>query len=181
MKTVEEFINSVIKVEGGYVNDPDDKGGETNFGITKAVAVAFGYTGAMIDMKKEQAYQIYLARYWTQPKFDKVHQINPNISWELADTGINMGVGIAGQFLQRALNTLNGEGKLFPDMTVDGLIGNMTLYALTQFLASRKQDGETVLLRMLNAQQTVRYMEISEAKKSQEKYVFGWVNNRVVM
>ena len=33
--TFEEIIESVLEHEGGYVNDPHDRGGETNFGITK--------------------------------------------------------------------------------------------------------------------------------------------------
>ena len=33
--TFEEIIEDVLKHEGGYVNDPHDRGGETNFGITK--------------------------------------------------------------------------------------------------------------------------------------------------
>lgn len=181
MTTVEDSINDIIVTEGGYVNDPTDKGGETNFGITKAVAVAFGYTGNMKDMPKSVAYTIYVTRYWTQPKFDQVSKISPAVARELLDTGVNMGVGTSGKFLQRALNSLNGNGTLFPDMTIDGLLGAMTLSALNIFFNLRKVDGEVVLLRMLNAQQAVRYMEIAEANKEQEKYVYGWVKNRVGM
>jgi len=43
----QEIINQIIDVEGGYVNDPSGSGGETNFGITEAVARAYGYAGAM--------------------------------------------------------------------------------------------------------------------------------------
>lgn len=42
-----EIIDEIIRVEGGYVNDPADSGGETNFGVTVAVARAHGYTGAI--------------------------------------------------------------------------------------------------------------------------------------
>ena len=35
MKSYEEIIEQVLHHEGGYVNDPTDLGGETNFGITK--------------------------------------------------------------------------------------------------------------------------------------------------
>ena len=181
MKTIDEMLDEIISVEGGYVNDPLDKGGETNFGITKAVAVAFGYTGALIDLTKTQAKEIYKARYWIQPKFDQVALRSSSIAAELLDTGINMGVSTGGKFLQRALNVLNMNGVLFPDMGIDGSIGAMTLSALDKYLANRKQDGETVLLRMLNAQQSVRYMEIAEADKEQERFEFGWQKNRVGM
>ena len=41
------IVTALFAVEGGYVNDPRDPGGETNHGITKAVAVDAGYLGAM--------------------------------------------------------------------------------------------------------------------------------------
>ena len=34
LTTFNEIIEVVLKHEGGYVNDPSDLGGETNFGIT---------------------------------------------------------------------------------------------------------------------------------------------------
>ena len=43
-------IDAILRAEGGYVNDPQDKGGETNYGITVAVARANGYTGPMRDL-----------------------------------------------------------------------------------------------------------------------------------
>ena len=53
-----------VGIEGGYSNDPDDSGGETNWGITKATAVAYGYTGPMRDMPRETAHGIYLNGWW---------------------------------------------------------------------------------------------------------------------
>ena len=55
----ERIINEIIRVEGGYVNDPSDSGGETNFGITVAVARANGYVGCMLDLPRSVAFDIY--------------------------------------------------------------------------------------------------------------------------
>jgi lysozyme family protein len=181
MKNIETELDAIISIEGGYVNDPKDSGGETNFGITKFVAESFGYTGKMIDLTKEQAKEIYRKRYWIQPKFDKVFAISPAIAFELFDTGINMGVNTAGRFLQRSLNVLNSNSTLYPDMSLDGVLGDMTLTALTKFLAARKSDGETVLLRMLNALQSVKYIELAESRPKDEAFQFGWQKNRVGM
>ena len=41
----DRIINAIIDREGGYVDEPDDSGGETNYGVTKAVARANGYRG----------------------------------------------------------------------------------------------------------------------------------------
>ena len=60
----EKIINEIIRVEGGYVNDPRDSGGETNFGITVAVARANGYNGRMDCMPRDVAFDIYSAKYW---------------------------------------------------------------------------------------------------------------------
>jgi len=176
---LQDTLNSLVGREGGYSNNPDDKGGETIWGITAAVARAFGYTGSMQLMPKETAMGIYRERFWLQPHFDQIAMIDPNIAEELLDTGVNMGPATAGKFLQRALNALNQDQKLYPNLTVDGGIGKMTIAALKTFLQVRGSDGKTVLLRMLNAQQSVRYMEIAEANVSQESFEFGWQLNRI--
>lgn len=176
---ITDTITALLVREGGYTNDPKDNGGETNFGITVAVARAFGYAGEMQAMTQQVARDIYAARYWHQPRFDEVAALSPAIAEELLDTGVNMGTGTAGKFLQRALNVLNQEGKAFPDITADGAVGAMTLAALKAFLAARGKAGETVLLRMLNGQQSVRYMELAEARPTQESFEFGWQANRV--
>lgn len=174
-------LDRLISIEGGYTNDPKDSGGETIWGVTIAVARAFGYLGAMPDMTKEQAKLIYMARFWEQPRFDKVAAINGPLALELFDTGVNMGVGTASKFLQRALNVLNNGGTLFPDMTVDGGIGAMTLAALQAFLSVRKGEGVKVLMTMLNSQQCMKYIELAEARPKDEAFEFGWIYNRVVM
>lgn len=176
---LQDTLTALIGREGKYSNNPADKGGETMWGITVAVARAFGYIGSMALMPRETAMQIYRERYWTQPGFDKVSMLNAVIAEELLDTGVNMGPATAGKFLQRALNVLNKRATLFPDLTVDGGIGKMTLTALDAFLKARGNDGRTVLLRMLNAQQSVRYMELAEADMTQEDFEYGWQFNRV--
>ena len=173
------YIEALINREGGFSNHPADKGGPTMFGITEQVARAFGYDGLMTLLPKETAITIYKQRYWESPRFDKVNEQSPAIAEELLDTGVNMGVGVASKFLQRALNTLNAEGKYYSDIAVDGAIGQMTLASLKAFLAHRGDNGHVVLVRMLNALQGARYIEIAEAKPSQEAFIYGWFLSRV--
>ncbi len=172
-------IEAIFKHEGGYVNDPRDSGGETNWGITKRVAHQSGYDGAMKDMPKEKAFRIYARRYWDALALDLVEQLSPTIAAELLDTGVNQGVGRAAEILQRALNALNNVGKLYGDIKIDGDIGPATLAALTAYLDKRGADGEIVLHRGLNVLQGAFYFDLTERRQKDEKYLYGWLRNRV--
>ena len=176
---VDDYIDALIAREGGYVDHPADRGGPTNWGITEQVARAFGYHGRMQDMPRSLAKSIYLERYWEAPKFNLINEHSAPVAEELLDTGVNMGTGVAARFLQRALNVLNAEGKHYPDIAVDGAIGRVTIAALRAYLGARGKDGHVVLLRALNAQQAVRYIELAEARPSQEAFVHGWLLHRV--
>lgn len=174
----EKIIDEIIRVEGGYVNDPADSGGETNFGITEDVARANGYTGSMRDMPREVAFNIYAAKYWDKVKGDQLVELSELIAEEVVDTAVNMGTGRAGKFLQRALNVLNNRGQLYPDLVVDGGIGPATLSALGQYLGQRT---EIALLRALNCLQGAYYIELAERREKDEAFVYGWLKNRVVI
>lgn len=64
---------------------------------------------------------------------------------------------------------------------VDGQLGNKTLDALRAFLRWRGPIGTTALLQGINSSQGTRYLDISEGNRSQRRFVFGWVLNRVRM
>lgn len=178
---VERVIDNVLRAEGGYANDPADKGGETAFGITVAVARANGYRGAMRDMPEAVARAIYTARYITEPKFDQVLAQHAGVGAELIDTGVNMGPHRAAEFLQRWLNGFNDNSARYPSLFVDGRLGEVSLGALAAFLKWRGQEGATVLLRALNGVQAERYLAITEANTTQRRFLFGWIKERVAM
>lgn len=170
---------TTVQVEGGFSNDPVDRGGKTMFGITEAVARANGYLGAMEHMVPEDAKRIYKSQFWDVLRLDQVAVLSKLVAYELFDTAVNCGIEVAGKFLQRALNALNRNATDYADMPVDGLIGPMTIAAFDKFFNVRGPAGLTVILRALNALQCVRYMEIAEAKPAQERFVYGWILNRV--
>lgn len=175
----DKVINEIIRIEGGYVNDPSDSGGETNFGITERVARQAGYMGSMREMPRKVAYNIYAERYWHALNLDVVASISEPIAEELADTAVNMGVGRAAEFLQRCLNVLNNGGSHYPDLKVDRDIGPRTTLALEKFVTKRGVEGEGVLFTMLNALQGAFYVELAERRQKDEKYIYGWFKNRV--
>ncbi len=177
---IEQYLDELIKREGGYVNNPADRGGATKYGITEAVARTNGFKGNMKDLPLEVAKAIYKKQYWTAPRFDQVNAVSSAVAEELLDTGVNCGTGFAKPLLQRALNLLNNQGKAgFPDLEVDGVYGSETLRALKTYLTKRGKEGEKVLVRVLNIMQGQRYIEICERNKSQEQFFYGWIANRI--
>ena len=179
--TKDQIFNSILEKEGGYVNNPNDKGGPTNWGITQAVARAHGYNGDMRTLTREQALAIYEADYWYGPRFDQVSALSPDIAAELCDTGVNMGPSIASKFLQCVLNVMNNQQKLYPDLVADGQVGPRTISTLKQYLTSRGSKAEEVILKALNSLQGARYIELSEQRPVNESFVYGWVKERVII
>lgn len=179
-KTIGKLISEVIEREGGYVNHPADRGGPTRWGITQAVARTHGYKGDMRELPKAEASEIYRRIYWLAPRFDAVGERAPTLAEEMFDTGINMGVGVAADFLQRALNALNRNGADYDDLLRDRKIGPATLKALDAFIGKRgRKNGEAVLIKAVEALQGARYLEIAEARQSQEAFVYGWLASRI--
>lgn len=175
------IIDAVISAEGGYSNNSDDRGGETMYGITRAVARANGYLGEMRDMPRSVAERIYRNRYVVEPRFDQVVDLSPSIAEELVDTGVNMGPHRAAEFLQRWLNGFNVAGSGYDDLFVDGRLGPLSFEALGNFLRKRGEEGEQVMLRALNCTQGNRYLELTENNRSQRTFLYGWMRTRVVI
>jgi len=138
---ISKIIDAVIAREGGYVNNPDDRGGATNFGITQAVARAQGYAADMRDMPRDEAVSIYTRLYWLKPKLDQIANAAPELAAKLFDIAVNMGPATAIGFLKRALNVMNRMGKDFANLAPVPIIDDATLTALNAFLEKRGAAG----------------------------------------
>lgn len=176
---LEHLIDAVLDREGGYSDHPADRGGETRFGITAAVARTAGYGGPMRAMPESIARDIYRRTYWTVPRLDAVAALAPAVAAEMFDTGVNMGPAVAATFLQRALNALNRGASDYPDIALDGRIGAATLGALRLFLARRRPGGERVLLKAVEALRGERYVALAERHPANEAFLYGWPANRI--
>lgn len=173
MDAISKIIDDVINAEGGYVNDPDDPGGETNWGITIKVARENMYLDEMAHMPRSFAEHIYRDKYVIKPKFDLILAHSELIAAEVVDTGVNCGPKTASKFLQETLNLFNNNAKYYPDLVVDGSIGPATISALAAFLNKRGEEGEHVLWFTLNCRQVSYYSSLN-----MEKYTYGWILNR---
>lgn len=177
--TKQKIIDSIIKIEGGFVNDPNDSGGATKFGITESVARANGYNGSMENLPYDLAFKIYEGKYWNALKLDEVEKLSSLLAEKLCDMAVNLGVMRAAFFLQRCLNVFNQQGKIYQDLKVDGSIGAKSISALQFFLNARKNDGVETLLKALNCLQGEFYISLAEKREKDEAFVYGWLKNRV--
>ena len=112
---IEDALRILLRHEGGYVNHTDDPGGETNYGITRAVALKHGYTGSMATLPLSVATDIYRKSYWAPIKAD---QIPDNLRFHVFDAAVNSGPAQAIKWLQQCAGT-----------AVDGVVGPKTLEA----------------------------------------------------
>lgn len=102
----------VLGHEGGYINDPQDPGGETNWGISKA-----SYPNLNIrTLTRDLAKSIYLADFWNRIHAD---QLPPAVAFQAFDFAVNSGIEPSVRALQRAANV--------PD---DGYWGQVTAHAV---------------------------------------------------
>jgi lysozyme family protein len=152
MSKFDEIIEVVLEHEGGYVNDPKDPGGETNFGIAKR-------SHPDVDIKnltKEGAKEIYKEVYWDKNKVESL----PEELWHIYfDMCVNQGKSRAVKIIQRAVNGKGGS------LTVDGGMGPMTIAAIGK---------SRVELDRIRAYRVKYYADLATKKPDLERFYFGW-------
>lgn len=174
------MIDDILAREGGFVNHPSDPGGATNFGITQRVARAYGFTGNMRNLTRDQAREIYYREYIVKPGFLAIAEIDVHVAEEVIDSGVNAGQSRAGLWFQQALNVLNRRGSDYADIGEDGKIGKASIGA---FQALRRRRGELaarrLMLKALNGLQFKHYYELARSNAKFEDFMVGWVDGRI--
>lgn len=102
--TFEKALKFVLKWEGGYVNNPNDKGGATNKGITQSTYNTWLRSkGQNIkdvrNITDSEVKEIYYNNYWLKAGCDKMSEKFAILCF---DTAVNMGVSRVGEFLKAA-------------------------------------------------------------------------------
>ena len=148
MAKFEIAIGPVLENEGGYVNNPNDPGGETKYGISKRQ-----YPGLDIkNLSLEDAKGIYRKDYW---QFDEIE--DQTIADKLLDMAVNMGVGTAVRLLQSALN-----------LPADGVFGPKTKVAVNG-------NPPEKTLQLLRFYAVVHYLDLISKNAKLAKFKRGWL------
>lgn len=140
------------KMKVGYVNDPDDAGGETKYGIAQNATRKI-----VRDMNLEDAMVHYFNNYWLASNCNLMPLKLALIHY---DGCVNHGIKQAGKFLQRALGVVD-----------DGIVGARTLEMINSL------DNQQIIevIDSIAEQRNEFYRRIAERKPSQQKFLKGWL------
>lgn len=143
----EKFIPVILRHEGGYVNDKNDAGGETKFGISK-----MAYPNLDIrNLTIEQAKSIYKRDYYDRLKLDQIN--NDLLALHIFDFAVNAGNSRAIKHLQAVVG-----------VHVDGVIGKDTISAANSGDFSKKYiDARLSYYRSIGVGRNAKFLK-------------GWIN-----
>lgn len=169
-----------MKVEGGYANNPKDRGGETWKGIARnfhpnwpgwSIVDSFknmSRTNFEKALEGSQTLQrlvleFFKQEFWNTMKLDEF--TDQSIANEMFDTGVNMAPHYAVEFLQKAVNATSDV-----ILTIDGKMGPVTVGAINVHKKPKQ------VLKLLNCQQGTRYMDISMYNPTQKTFMASWLS-----
>jgi lysozyme family protein len=168
-------VKRTLEFEGGYSNDPDDRGGETKWGITRKAWSGYGEDVDFAHMKIADAQDLYLNVYWRGACLGVLDSagVPQRLLNEIFDAVVNHGIAGGIRCLQRAYNDINGDGA---DLVVDGKIGNKTIGAVAQFCA--RSNYADALVAALRFERAGIYFNLCN-DPTQKKFLRGWLRRLV--
>ena len=163
MAKFEPALAKLLRWEGGYVNDPQDPGGETNFGITQRSLDSFlktwpdsAYPKSVKDLTRDQAASWYSWNYWAPMKLSSI--TSQEVASALFSFAVNQGAIHAVGRLQALLG-----------VKADGHCGPVTIAAINA--------ADPVKLTNDFCHETLKfYRGLAAARPSMGKFLAGWEN-----
>lgn len=150
MASFDKAIIIVLTHEGGYVNDPSDSGGETNFGICKR-------DNPQLDIRhltKDTATAWYKTNWWDKYGFQRIN--DDELASYMFDHAVNVGMTSMTKCVQQVIG-----------VTVDGQIGPQTIGAInSMYMPSMLITIQDALWR--------HYVKILAVHPEDEKFRKGW-------
>ena len=176
-----------MKNEGGdfaWSDNPNDPGRETVMGISR-VHWPDEPVWAVVDAAKTKsnfprnlcftqlpqlARDFYKRNFWDALNLDRM--ANQEVAEKVFDIGVNASPKVAAKILQRALNAANRREKLWPNLPVDGVIGDQTLEALGVCVGAGRIKGLMAGIRVLHGS---HYMTLMQENERLEEFYMGWL------
>lgn len=168
MADIDSMLDDILVREGGFVNNPNDRGGATKYGITQATLS--NWLGRPASVAEVQALDtatakaIYRKNYFTGPHLDQLPDL---IQPVMLDAAVNSGPGQSIKWLQKVLNANN-----YGPLTVDGGIGPKTVAAAEAAAEAMGTDLNKALIEIRRA-----FLQSLVANNpSQQQFEKGWMN-----
>jgi len=147
MASFDKAIPVILQHEGGWVNNPNDPGGATNYGISLRFLAEHPEDGDFdgdgdVDaedikgMSVDDAKKIYNKYWWVKYGYGKLN--DQTIATKVFDFSVNMGASRAHKLLQQALNKAFGL-----KLTVDGILGPASFSVLNS-IADGDQEQKLI-------------------------------------
>lgn len=155
-------MDLIVENEGLYSNDPNDPGGETKYGISKASYPDFDIKSLTVD----QAYDIYSHDFWGHYNLNMVK--SQSVANKVLLALINMNPVDAIKGLQRAVNDAG-----YYQLNVDGILG------LDTFKYVNIISWDIVLECLKLEYVKIYYNRVVENRKK-EKYLLGWIRRALL-
>jgi len=160
MSRFNECLAFVLDKEGGYTNDPVDRGGATNYGILQTEYSEYlkrhGLPNDSVrEISKDHVEDIYYTEYWGPSRAETMPAPLDLIQF---DASVNIGLYWAKRLLQRALYVAE-----------DGILGPKTMAAIG------KADIATLCQRVITYRRAY-YQAIVKHDATQGKFLAGWLN-----
>ena len=152
----DSLIGAVLVHEGGYVNDPDDPGGETKYGISKRSYPRLDIAA----LTESQARDIYHQDWWRKLRCSEIR--DDRVAQKYLDACVNVGRSTGTKLLQRALCSIGLS------VAVDGKIGPQTLAAAN----IANPDSLLPAMRRLQAE---HYEGLIKRNPKLAKFRRGWM------
>ena len=165
MPTVREIADAIVAREGGYVNDPDDPGGATNYGVTIHTMRRLGIdldgdgdvdAADVRRLTRPQAVDIFIRHYFEAPRIGLLPE---PLQASVFDMYVNAG-SHAVKILQRLLN------RMRLGVTVDGVIGPKTAAAAARAFAAAPAH----LVDAYGIERRNYYYALADSRAASRKY-----------